>query len=662
MRLAIALFLACLPSACGPVPDVETTTPQSARGAGWFGTVFSSSESPPELTALTLAFPETAFSVIDHLYYPDKARDSRVPSNGYVVLSRQNDSGTTVGKPLVFPLNASPQDLEQARKETDKPALLARWFGNIPTQGTGETAKTSGSRLLESLAAHDIVVVDKDGPVDLILILGPTSDLTKDEETTIRTHLGRGGPVLVALEPESPGIGKTRLANLLNDLGAEMKTGVVACETDQVWERLGTPSPGDQYNHAASRFLPHDAIPTLSDPQFQNISVVFSRAALLQPRRHGSASAVPTVMSHQSAWAETNNDGILNSEESQGSMPLVLASKGGVGRPGRALIYADSTALSDRWAMHPGNKILIADGLNWLLPIQRVAEKERLEAFPEAITPVQVFKNQGPLKEILLLQGKGSLRLEQRRDLFGDFSWVERESDAQAKQSYKGNALVDGLWPKLAPLHALRVWPKASSERLSALGVRNNSPVLKLIEIGGQVRELHLGGKPFNGKGQYAWEPKTDRAMLLNNSDLEPFLVPPEQLEDFGLLPNTPMDRMELEEGATRYRIEQKGEKWSLTGQSSSTPQTIHQAARKLAETLASLRVMAPAELGPSQRSPTPTLSVVFYPQKGSPIPIGIAQHEGIWVAESDHSRIWVLISPEAASQIMEHAQVLRNQ
>jgi hypothetical protein len=662
MRLPIALFLALLTSACRTVPEDNAVTPQTLRGAGWFGTVFSAIESPPGLNALRLAFPETEFKVVDHLYYPDKARENRVPSNGYVVFSRQNEAGSTVGKPVILPLDASPEELALARDKTKSPLLSARWIGTFPTPGSSETAKTSGTRLLKSLAAHNIVVVDEDRPVDLILLLGPTVDITEAENTIIRAHLAESRPLLIALEPESPGIGDTRLAKLLSDTGAEMKPGIVACDTDQVWEQLGTPSPGDQYNHAASRFVPHDAIATLSNPQFQNISAVFSRAALLQPRRHGSAKAVPTVMSHQSAWGETNNDGVFSSEEKQGSLPLVLASEGGAGRPGRALIYADSTALSDRWAMHPGNKILIADGLNWLLPSKKTPEKETLTAFPEAITPTQVFPNQGPLKEISLAQGEGTLKLKQRKDRFGEFSWVERTTDSEAEMSYKGNALVDDIWPKFAPLHALRMWPGASSERLNALGLRDTSPILRLVEIGGQVRELHLGGKPFNGQGRYAWQPKTGHAMLLNSTDIEAFTVPPEQLEDFGLLPNTPLDRMELNEGKTSYRIEQKGENWALTGQGTNTSQDIHQAGKKLAQTLVSLRVMAPAELGPTQRSPTPDLSVIFYPKKGAQIPLNIAQHKGQWVAESDHSRIWVVIAPEAASQIMAHAQTLRNQ
>lgn len=662
MRLPIALFLAFLTSACGSAPESSAITPQAPRGAGWFGTVFSAMESPPGLNPLRLAFPETEFTVIDHLYYPDKARENRVPSNGYVVFSRQDDSGSTVGKPVILPLDASPTELALAREKTISPLLSARWLGTVPTQGAGETAKTSGTRLLKSLAAHNIEVVDEDSPVDLILLLGPTVDITEAENTIIRAHLAESRPLLVALEPESPGTGETRLAKLLSDIGAEMKPGIVACDTDQVWEKLGTPSPGDQYNHAASRFVPHGAIATLSNPQFQNISAVFSRAALLQPRRHGSAKAVPTVMSHQSAWGETNNDGVFSSEEKQGSLPLVLASEGGIGRPGRALIYADSTALSDRWAMHPGNKILIADGLNWLLPSQKAPEKETLTAFPEAITPSQVFPNQGPLKEMALVQGDGTLRLKQQKDRFGEFSWVERTTDSQTQNSYKGNALVDDIWPKFAPLHALRIWPNASSERLSALGIRDTSPILRLVEIGGQVRELHLGGKPFNGKGRYAWQPKSGHAMLLNSTDIEPFTVPPEQLEDFGLLPNTPLDRMELNEANTSYRIEQKGENWALTGQSTSTSQEIHQAAKKLAQTLVSLRVMSPAELGPTQRSPNPELSVIFYPKKGAKISLNIAQHKGQWVAESDHSRIWVVIATEAANQIMASAQTLLNQ
>jgi len=666
MRPVFLLVLALVQAACSSAPPTEAPTEGPTRGVNWTGTVFSASENPPELAGLQQAFPSVSFEIRDHLYHPEKARAAKVPSNGYVALQRENTKGSALGLPILLALNATPDQQQAAHQELSRPLRAAQWIGDALKQSSGKSHKESGKRLVESLAAHDILVqsspqTEGSNPPDLFLILGPTEDLTEAEDAAVRAHLTRGAPLLLALEPESPGTGNTRLAKLLQDLGLDMKKGIVACETDQVWERLGTPSPGDQYNHAASRFLPHAAISTLNSPDFQNISVIFSRAALVQPRRTGSAKALPTVLSHKSAWAETNQDGVFSGKERQGSLPLVFASEGGPGRPGRALIYTDTTALSDRWALHPGNKILLKDSLNWLLPQQDAPATTRPKPFPEAIQPVQVFPHQGPLQEVQLIQPERTLRLQQRRDLFGDFTWVDRESTTEQNLSYKGNALAESLWPRLAPLHALRIWKKSNSERLEALGFQNPAPILRLIEKGGQSRDLHLGGKPYKGAGRYAWDPVSNRAMLLNTDDLKALFEAPERLEDLGLLPETTWQRLEIPGASDDLRIERKGGKWVLTGTGRSTPQAQQQAASQLGAQLESLRVMGPADIGPNEKSPTPEIKVLFFPAKGEPIEVQLAQHKGQWVATSDHSRIWVQVPQASAASILQHAQALKN-
>jgi hypothetical protein len=667
MRPVFLLALALNLPACNPAPPIETQAVAPAWGVDWVGTVFSRTENPSELPALEQAFPTVRFTVYDHLYHPDKARAAKVPSNGYVAIQRRNTAGNAVGRPTLLPLNASPEQQKEILSQLSQPLRRAHWISDTLSAGPKAEPKASGKRLLESLAAHNVVVESASDTVqsstpDLLLILSPTQDLTPKQDTAIRAHLARGGPILVALEPESPGFGDTRLAELLQDLGVDMQPGLVASETNQVWERLGTPSPGDQYNHAASRFLPHGAIPSLSNPQFQSLSVVFSRAALVQPRRTGSAKAVPIVLSHQSAWAEVDQNGVQSGKERQGSLPLVLASEGGPGRPGRAIIYADTTALSDRWALHPGNKILLKDSLNWLLPQKDPPDPTRPAPFSEAIQPVQIFPHQGPLQEIQLIQPERTLRIQQRRDLFGDFIWVDRESTTETGLSYKGNVLSESIWPRFAPLNALRIWDHTTSERLSALGFQSPAPILRLIEKGGNSRDLHLGGKPYKGTGRYAWDPITNRAMLLNTDDLLALLGPPERLEDLRVLPAISWDRVEIPGAVYPLRIEQKGEKWALTGTGTATTPAQFLAASQLAGALQSLGVMGAADLGPSQESPPPALTVRFFPSKaGQAVEVQLAQHQGQWIAASDHSRIWVQVPQKAAQAILQNAQALQD-
>jgi hypothetical protein len=70
---------------------------------------------------------------------------------------------------------------------------------------------------------------------------------------------------------------------------------------------------------------------------------------------------------------------------------------------------------------------------------------------------------------------------------------------------------------------------------------------------------------------------------------------------------------------------------------------------------------MGPADIGPNEKSPTPEIKVLFFPAKGEPIEVQLAQHKGQWVATSDHSRIWVQVPQASAASILQHAQALKN-
>jgi hypothetical protein len=307
----------------------------------------------------------------------------------------------------------------------------------------------------------------------------------------------------------------------------------VASEQDQVWETLGSPSAEDRFNHAARHFLPHPSLPTLSDPLLQGLSVVFSRSALIQPHGLTAAEALPTVLSHEEAWADTNSDGRLGSEERQTALPLVLARSPSNDHLAPSLVLADSTALSDRWALHPGNRAFLRDALTWLLPERPIPATKTLKALPEVVSPEPAFQGQQGLHELQLIQPERTLRLQHD----GANSWVIRERSDGTQERFKGNSSVDAMWSAFSPLQALRTWSMPNSERLAALGFRGNPPILRLIEQDGSQRDLHLGGKPFNGSGRYAWEPIGNRILLLSSTDLQIILSPPERL---GLPPSKP--------------------------------------------------------------------------------------------------------------------------
>lgn|GEM_PF-4896110 len=654
MRMRLGMFSTLGLISCGPPPGTGSE-PEPVTHTEIHATVFSLATDDGSLPAIKTHFPAAKVEVIDHALYPDAARRSQTPSNGYVHLIRKDKDANNIGQAQLIALNASDDVFANARAALQSSLFSHRSFNGDFSSSANSKSKKTASLLYQTLSSQGIVESSQE-TADLFLILAPQDDLTVEESKQIEKHRLAGGAILVALEPESPGITGTRLSTLLKDLGVEMRDGIVASEDGQVWEKIGQKSPGDEYNHATARFLPHPSNRSLSNPRIKGLSVVFSKSAAIQPRRHSKAKSKPTVLSHPKAWIEIDGDGTQGANEKSDSTPLVIAAEHPGKHNAKSIVFSDSTALSDRWALHPGNKILIRDSIAWLLPDTVPSPATQPDPLPEDARQVPIFEKQSPLREIQLIQPEQRLRIQQRKGKAGNHSWVIKESNTGSKSlSFRGNAKVDAIWKTFEPLHTHRTWNNPPKDRLQALGLDQPIATLRLIRENGRSHDLELGGTPYQTAGRYALHKATNRAFLLSKEDLAVLFATPQSLEDFRVLPDDKWMRVEMPRTRGTQRIEPRTEHWIVSGESS----TKINDATEMMQTLLSLRVMRPANLKEEVPETAIKLTTRLVPIEGKATNFKIAYWGEQWLGYSDHTRIWVVLPQPKTKRVVELYQIL---
>lgn len=352
-----------------------------------------------ELTAYfaELARASARFTVsrLDQAVDPARAKTLGVSSNGVVVLSRGE-----VREQLQIPLKldggararlrALDQDVYKrlvALSRGKRTLYLVQGHEErlpAPRQ-TGANPQASISKLKELLTLQNLDVrelgmaqgLGNEVPADagLVMVIGPQRPMLAEETAALVRYFGRGGRLLVAVDPEAA----DAAAPLLAALSLELSSAPLA--NDRLyWAR--THQKADRTGIAAGSYSSHAAVTTLAQFGTQ-LPVVFLGAGVLGQTKVAPAPAPKVdliVRSDGGSWIDKNGNLDFDAgAEERKAYPIAAAvtlPKPAGDKPGseaRAFVVGDSDAFSDLVIVNRANAVFAIDVLRWLLGEPEVA-------------------------------------------------------------------------------------------------------------------------------------------------------------------------------------------------------------------------------------------------------------------------------------------------
>ncbi len=333
------------------------------------------------IAPLTAGGSMLTYRRVDRLLEPDLARKYEVRSDGTLVLVEGDRSERLyVGS-----------DMAQARSRlrkldglfhqrlvrlarSERVAYRVVGHGELGT-GSPDGAPIPGIRRLQDLLRMQGFRIEELGlaqglgstvpdDADLVLVLGPTEELMPEEAESLRRYYEAGGPILVALDPES---GKAH-RGLTSWLGVRFSPYFLVAKDQFVRIRF---NDSDRRNLVTDRFESHGVTTTLNRIGSRIAVAFFGAGALTRTDGGGpDLQTRPVVQSLADVWEDTNGNLQLDGSERTRSFPLVVATTRAPSKAGspeaRALVFADAHALTDLALGNRGNGILASDALRWL--------------------------------------------------------------------------------------------------------------------------------------------------------------------------------------------------------------------------------------------------------------------------------------------------------
>lgn len=312
---------------------------------------------------------------------PAKARELGVTGNGAIVVSQ----GTMRRQLLVSThLAQARNDLERLDQEVLKRLMqvtrgprkvyFTSGHGERSNERAGTTDRRGEINALQKLIRDQNASTPRLGlaeglsravPKDAsaVAIIGPTQPFSSSEIASLVRYVKGGGRLLIALDP-STGVD---YGPLLAPLGLSWGKGVLA--DDRVFIQH-TFQIVDRTNLVTASFSSHPSVTTLSQLGSRAPVVMLAAGHLgLLPKPPKNVNASFTVYSRAETWSDLDgNDEFDSKTEKRKAWPLAAAVTVGSGKtPGRAVVLADSDALTDQVLRNRGNAYLALDATRWLL-------------------------------------------------------------------------------------------------------------------------------------------------------------------------------------------------------------------------------------------------------------------------------------------------------
>ncbi|MDC0714098.1 Gldg family protein [Stigmatella sp. ncwal1] len=324
--------------------------------------------------------PQLQVERLDQAVEPVRARTLGVTTNGVVVFSKGDKREVyTVG----LELDRARGQLQRLDQEAQRRLLTVARPRRVVYFTTGHGERSDGRGVpgetprpginqlkeliraqnaeLQNLGASEGLGSEVPRDAAVVILMGPTKEFLPEEVAALREYEERGGRLWIALDPDGPSYDA-----LLEPLGLRYLNTPLA--NDQVFFRT-TRQLSDRGNLGTATFSSHPSASTLSSLGTQ-APVAFLSAGALEPRNPlppGLGQDI-TVKSHEATFLDKDRDFTEDPGEERRPWPLVVAvEKATQGKDVmRAVVMADSDALSDGVVPNLANSYLVLDTLRWL--------------------------------------------------------------------------------------------------------------------------------------------------------------------------------------------------------------------------------------------------------------------------------------------------------
>ncbi len=329
----------------------------------------------------------------DFALHPARARELGVSGNGIIVIARD---ALREQIPLPLQLEAARSALKVLDQDVNRRLLGVTRKARIAyfTQGHEERGSDAASdtdrrdtiRVLRSLLTDQgfeprelglAQGLGTDVPADatLVLIIGPRKPLSTEESAALVRYIDRKGRLFIALDPE----GGQSLPDLLAPLS--LKYTPVTLANDKFFGRR-TYQNADRINILTSSYSSHASVSTLSKPGTR-AALILVGAGYLEKSEKGAVGIVNvdfTVHAEGSTWNDVNGNfehdpttEIRNAYELAAAVSKRNASALMPEDEARAVVLADSDAITDQLMAYAGNHYLALDAVRWLGGEERIS-------------------------------------------------------------------------------------------------------------------------------------------------------------------------------------------------------------------------------------------------------------------------------------------------
>lgn len=333
----------------------------------------------------------------DQAVDPARARELGVTANGAVVISRGNRREQLI---LGVDLEKARGQLRTLDQEIQKRLLSVARTRRVVylTTGHGErTAEktTAGDQRaniaqlrdllsgqneeVRNLGAAEGLASDVPGDAAVVLVIGPTGRFLSEELAALERYFDRGGRLLMAVDPE-PGLD---FKEILKPMGLEYVSTPLA--NDQAFIRRSN-QPSDRGIILTASFSSHPSVTTLSQIGGRAPVILIGSGYLEELKgKPGDLSIDISVRAHPATWNDLNKNFQFDppaETRKPWSIAAAVTKKSGAKTEdqSRAIVLADSDALSDLVLESRGNTFFVLDGIRWLLGEESTAGAVNTEA------------------------------------------------------------------------------------------------------------------------------------------------------------------------------------------------------------------------------------------------------------------------------------------
>ena len=335
------------------------------------------------LREIAAAAPKIEIEEHDRLLVPAIAKESKVTSDGVIVLSRGPSRETlTIGaemKSAAGKLKTLDGDFQKALVKVLREAHIAYLtvghgeLNETKTEADGRTAK-SLRKLLESqnytvkeLGLTQGLGTDVPADATMVAVVGPSAALLPEEVAALKRYAERGGHLLLGLDPDS----KANLGPLAEIVGLRWSPTRLAHEKLMVSRRH---NKSDRGILVTNRYSSHASVSTLSRNSARAPTIYPGVSSL--EKGEGDFKIDFAVKALEGTFEDANDNFDFDPGEKKSTYNLVAAvSKSVPAPPGykgkdppelRAFVVADADAVSDAAFGNEPNIFLLADALRWL--------------------------------------------------------------------------------------------------------------------------------------------------------------------------------------------------------------------------------------------------------------------------------------------------------